>query len=327
MGTSKKESQAPIKPDKVIQTGQILSKKMSPAEVKLIEFLIEKKDDGATYSEISDALSMPKSSIRGRVSKLQQEGLVLKCKKKNQMEVKWVGGIEALESELNESTSSYVQASILAENYDLLVLDPFAVFSLLFENNYWEIIVNLQEGLNDVELSQRVGNPIPLDSIRRILVICDAHNIIKIRNKRLPAGDDMTKLFEPLYEISAVNKDFKECLILIRGLASAISYRMEGNISLNHSHIYDPILESIFPMYLKLRDKVTSNSEEDDNDILKNVVNNYDFAPDMDRIFRNENWRKKLKSSKNVIVDDKTDHILISKTLSSKYKEFIKKSV
>ena len=326
MVTSNNKIQAHLKPDKLIQSAQILSKKMSPDEEKLLKFLIENKDRGISYSEIASSLSMPKSSITRRISKLQQEGLVLKSKRKNQMEVRWIGGIEAIENELNVSTASYIHASILAENYDLLVIDPFSVFSLLFENNYWEIVVNLQEGLNDVELSQRIGNTIPLDSIRRILVICDTHNIIKISNIREPAGDDIVKLFEPLYKIQNVNKEFKGCLILIRGLVSAISYRMEGNTLSNYSHLYDPILETIFPMFLSLIDKATSNPNEDENEILRKVINNYDFAPDMDRIYRHENWRKKLKNCENVTLDEKTDHILISKTLSAKYKDTIKKS-
>jgi Uncharacterized membrane-associated protein/domain len=326
MVASKGKTQTPIKPDKLIQIAKIQSRKLSIDEEKLVEFLIEKKETGASYSEISSSLSMPKNSISRRVNKLQQEGLVLKSKVNNQMIVRWIGGVEAIENELETSTASYVQASILAENYDLLVIDPFSVFSLLFENNYWEIIVNLQVGLNDVELSQRIGNTIQLDSIRRILVICDTHNIIKISKIREPAGNDIIKLFEPLYKIESVNNEFKECLILIRGLASAISYRLEGHISTNYSHLYDPLLESIFPMFLSLRDKITSNPNENERDILKKVIDNYDFAPDMDRIYRNENWRKKLKSSENVRLDEKTDHILISKTLSTRYNEAIKKS-
>ncbi|MDD3999649.1 MAG: MarR family transcriptional regulator [Bacilli bacterium] len=326
MVANKEKTRTPTKPDKLIQIAKTLSKKMSPEEEKLVKYLIENKGRGVSYSEIEKALSMPKPSISRRVSKLQNEGLVVKGKSKNQTEVKWLGGVEAIENELNQATSSFVNASILAENYDLLVIDPFSVFSLIFENNYWEIIANLQEGLNDVELSQRIGNAISLDSIRRILVICDAHNIIKMSNVREHAGDDIVKLFEPLYKIEIVNKEFKACLILIRGLASAISYRMEGKNSQNYSHIYDPILESIFPMFLSLKDKVNSNTNIDERDVLKKVIDNYDFAPDMDRIYRHENWKKKLKSSENITIDEKTDHILISKTLCAKYKDAIKKS-
>lgn len=326
MVASKGKTQTPMKPDKLIQMAKIQSRKLSLDEEKLVEYLVERKDTGASYSEISSVLSMPKNSIMRRVNKLQQEGLVVKSKSNNQMIVRWVGGIEAIENELNQATSSFVNASILAENYDLLIIDPFSVFSLIFENNYWEIIVNLQDGLNDVELSQRIGNSISLDSIRRILVICDAHNIIKISNVREHAGNDIVKMFEPLYKIETVNKEFKECLILIRGLASAMSYRMEGNISPDNCHLYDPILESVFPMFLSLHERVNSNTDVDERDILTKVINNYDFAPDMDRIHRHENWRKKLKNCENVKLDEKTDHILISKTLCAKYKDAIKKS-
>lgn len=326
MVTSKEKTQTPIKPDKLIQMAKIQSKKLSPDEEKLVDFLIEKKETGASYSEISSLLSMPKNSIMRRVNKLQKEGLVVKSKSNNQTIVRWIGGIEAIENELNQANTSYVNASILAENYDLLVIDPFSVFSLIFENNYWEIISNLQEGLNDVELSQKVGKSISQDSIRRILVICDAHNIIKISNIREHAGNDIVKLFEPLYKIETVNKEFKECLILIRGLSSAMSYRMEGNTSSNNCHLYDPILESVFPMFLSLQDKVNSNDNVDEREILNKVIDNYDFAPDMDRIHRHENWRKKLKNCENVKLDEKTDHILISKTLCARYKDAIKKS-
>lgn len=316
---------------KITQLAKNSADALSPVECKIIEYLFEKKE--ATLNEITDELSKSKltarskSSIGKKLTLLEKEGLVIKLRKGRITKIKWVGGIPSLESELQKATYSHTQASLLAENYDSLILDPFSLFSLLFEGHCWEVIMNISPGLNDVELSQRVGTDLPLDSIRRVLVIAEAHNLLNISTIRESAGDNVVKLFEPLYKIESINKEYLDFLVLIRGLCTAISFRMEGKSSSDNSHLYDPLLELIIPMFLTLKDKSLSNSNEDTNEILKNVIYNYDFAPDMDRIYRHENWRKKLKSSSDLTIDKKTDHILISKTLSEEYKNAIKKSV
>ena len=316
---------------KITQLAKHSVEAISPIESKIIEYLFEKKE--ATLDEITDELAKSKltarskSSISKKLILLEKEGLVIKLRKGRITQIKWVGGVPALESELQKATYSHMQASLLAENYDSLIVDPFSIFSLLFEGHCWEVIMNISPGLNDVELSKRIGTDLPLDSVRRVLVIAESHNLLTISTIREPAGDNFIKLFEPLYKIESINKEYQDLLIMIRGLASAISFRMEGNCSPDNSHLYDPLLESTIPMFLTLKDKSISNNNEDVNEILKNVICNYDFAPDMDRIYRHENWRKKLKNNKEVTIDKKTDHVLISKTLSEKYEIAIKKSV
>ncbi len=316
---------------KIIQLAKYSTGSIPPVESKIIEYLAEMKE--VTLDEIMDELAKSKSTARSKstiskkISLLEKEGLVIKFRKGRITKVRWVGGVPSLESELQKATSSHVQASLLAENYDSLIVDPFSIFSLLFEGHCWEVIMNLSPGLNDVELAQRIGIDLPLDSVRRVMVIAESHNLLTISTIREPAGDNTVKLFEPLYRIESVNTEYQEFLIMIRGLASAMSFRMEGKTAPNHSHLYDSLLESIIPMFLTLKDKSASNSDEDVNEILKNVMYNYDFAPDMDRIHRHENWRKKLRNSKDLTIDQKTDHILISKPLSEKYEIAIKKSV
>ena len=185
--------------------------------------------------------------------------------------------------------------------------------------------MTLKEGLNDVEISQRIGSAINLDTIRRVIVTGDAHNLIKISNIREPVGNDFVKLFEPLYKIENVNREYRDFLIMIRGLASAMSFKMDGKTSPEHFHLYEILLDAIIPLFSTLKDKSTSNQNENDNEILKNVIINYDFAPDMDRIHKQENWRKKLKNSENVVLDTKTDHLLVTKQFADNYKKTAKK--
>ena len=41
------------------------------------------------------------------------------------------------------------------------------------------------------------------------------------------------------------------------------------------------------------------------------MLSNDDFVPDLDRTYRQENWRKLLKGSNTVKIDDKTDRLII----------------
>lgn len=297
---------------------------LSPVQEKVATILHENKE--LNRKELEELSGLSDSTITRCVTTLIQEGLVVETNKKRDKRklLRWVGGVPAQEYELEKATERHIQASFLAEYYDSLIVNPFSIFSVLFEDNCWEIIMNLQEGLNDVELSQKIGNSIPLDSVRRVIVIADAHNIIQLSRIRESSGNDIVKLFEPLYKIIKVNNEFKDYLILIRGLASAMSFKIERKSSAEYSHVYDPILEIIFPKFVAFRDKVSSGSNLEENEILKDVVNNYDFAPDMSRYHKNENWKKRLKGSKNLVVDEKTDHILITKTLKENYKNSIK---
>ncbi len=304
---------------KTVQSAKILYKQLNSNDEKIIKVLQEKLE--AYTTDLATEIGINLSTINRRTKFLQDEGLVVKYKKDKKMVVKWVGGTPAIEQELLSATNKHISASLLAENYDSIILNPFSIFALLFEENYWEVIMNLKEGRTDVELGQYVGNSINLDSIRRIIVTCESHNILKINRIRDPAINDVIKLYEPLYRIETVNRDYLEYLIIIRGLASSMSIRMEGKLSKGYSHLYDSLLDMVVPMFLSLRDKATSNIKESDNEILKNVILNYDFAPDLDRIYRNENWRKLLNQSDNIQIDEKSDHIMINKILSENYKK------
>ncbi len=306
---------------KTAQIAKIVNKSLNSNDEKIINLLQEKKE--AYTTDLAEKLGVNLSTINRRTSLLQNEGILVKYKKNNKMVVKWLGGVPAIEQELISASNKHIAASLLAENYDLMIINPFSIFELLFENNYWEIIMNLKEGLTDDELKSYLGNSINLDSIRRILVTCDAHNIIKLNMIREPAENDIVKLYEPLYRIDKVNKEFLEYLILIRGLASAMSMRIEGHTNKNYSHLYDSILDVIAPMFFALKEKSVSNTNEVDNEILKNVILNYDTAGNMDRLYRPANWRKMLNQTNNIIINEKSDNIIITKGLSEDYKKSI----
>lgn len=293
-------------------------------EEKVARIIQNKKE--VSYQSIIDelksteSLELSKPTISRKVRSLEKEGLVIKKTVDKKIIVKWVGGTPALEQELIGATQKHTRASILAENYDMMVSNAFSLFSLLFEDGYWEVIMNLKEGLNDTELHQRLGNDIPLDSIRRILVTSDVHDLIKIKRIRSVSGNDQIRLTEPLYRIDSVNKHYLEYFIVIRGLASAAIARMGGEISEGYTHLYDGLLDVIVLMFLSLRDKAMSNQNEADNEILAKMLMNYDFAPDLDRVYKQENWRKLLKGIGNVKIDDKAERLIIRQALSERYR-------
>jgi len=211
------------------KTANIADKIYKPINVtdeKIIKILQIKKE--AFYKELADELAIDESNIGKHIRRLQDEVLLIRYKKDNRMVVKWIGGVAAIEQELMNATNLHANASLLAECYDDMITQAFAVFSILFEDNYWELVMNFTEGLTEVELGQRIGAAIPLDSIRRVLVICDAHGLVKLNRIREPAESDLIKLFEPLYRIEQVNREYLNYMILIRGLASAMQYRMEN---------------------------------------------------------------------------------------------------
>ncbi|VVB64921.1 Bacterial regulatory protein, arsR family [uncultured archaeon] len=305
---------------KTAQMAEILSKTHNSIDERLIKKLLEMGE--ASYKDLAAELGVKPTSVGRHVKKMRDEGLVFIYKKDNKNFVKWIGGTPAIESELIRATNEHVRASLLAENYDSMITNAYSLFSLLFENHYWEIIMNLKEGLTDLELSQRTGNAITLDSIRRVLVTCDHHDLIKLNTIRGPAGNDPIKIFEPLYRIDKVNAEYLEYFIVIRGLASAVITRMGGKIPNGYAHLYSSLLNSIVPMFFSLKDKVVSNLNESDNKILEKMLLNYDFAPDMDRMYGPDiNWRKLLNVSNNVKIDDRTDHLIIREALSEKYEK------
>jgi len=283
---------------------------LSPNQEKVATILQENKE--LTRKELEDLSKLSDSTITRCVTTLIQEGLVVETNKKRDKRklLKWVGGVPALESELMEATSKRILASDLAEYYDYYVTDAFSLFSLLFDNGCWEIIVNLNDGLSDTELHQRLGKDLPLDVIRRVLVVCDAHNLIKLTRIREPSDSSVKKLFEPLFRIDTVNKEYKEYLTLLRGLASALQFRMENRKVSGYSQMYEGLLEAGGIMYSDLKNKIITSTPPSEINLINKIINNYDFAPDLDRVFKNENWIMKAKSVKFIKHDDNTDHIL-----------------
>lgn len=309
---------------KISKIAGILNQARGSIDDGMVKILSERGEE--SYENLANELKVKAPSTIGRHARqLQQEGLVyvyIKDKKNRKKFVKWIGGTPAFESEINRAASEHVRASLLAEYYDSMIANPFSLFSILFEDHYWEIIMSLSEGLTDLELSQRTGSAISLDSVRRILVTCDAHNLIKLNTIREPALNDVVKIFEPLYRINEVNQKNLEYFIIIRGLASAAIGKMTEKSPNGYVSLYDSLLENVILMYLSLRDNIASNANESEIEILKKMLLNYDFAPDLDRIYEpNINWRKMLKVSTDVNIDERTDHLMIKELLSEKYKK------
>lgn len=297
--------------------------KDEPSNYEKVAEILQQKNTSATINEIVEAVSLSKSTVSGCLKMLRNEGLVVLTNEKRGRKslYRWIGGIPALETELLEATNKHVAASLLAETYDALITDAFALFSILLENNNWEVITNLKEGLTDTEIHQRVGNDIPLDSIRRILVTCDAHNLIKINRIRESAGADFVRLFEPLFRVDFVNKDRLNDLIMLRGLASAMRFEMDDGSKNGYIHPYAILLKLTRNLYSSLQDTVLLTTDKNEQELFAKIIANvYDFAPDLDRVYRSENWRQKLKYSKNIIIDESSDHLLLTDDFTKKCK-------
>ena len=312
---------------KTAKIAKIVNRPIDPVNEKILKIVFERKE--ISVPDLASEVGIKPENIGRRTSILQNEGFVIKTKVgKNHMGlVKWIGGIPSLEEELDHSTKNHIPAGLLAESWDSMVCDPFSPFSLLFENHCWEVIENFKEGLNDLELSQQLGMATSLDAIRRIMIICSAHNLISIKIIRNPAGKDISILFEPIYKIEKINKHYIQYLIIIRGLASAMSYKLEGKASNTSIHPFTPILdlnEQIFELFM---DVISSIKQTEDRDILSNAIKNYDFAPDLDRRFKHENWRLKINGATNVSLDPKTDNIIISQAFLEDSKRKILKEM
>ncbi|KAF5415161.1 MAG: hypothetical protein C5S48_06675 [Candidatus Methanogaster sp.] len=295
--------------------------KDEPSNYEKVAEILQQKSTSATINEIVETASLSRSAVSRCLKMLRNEGLVVLTTEKRgrQSLYHWIGGIPALETELLEATNKHVSASLLAETYDALITDAFALFSILLENNNWEVITNLKEGLTDTEIHQRVGNDIPLDSIRRILVACDAHNLIKINRIRESAGVDFVRLFDPLFRVDFVNKDMLNDLIMLRGLASAMRFEMDDEPKNGYIHPYATLLNLTRNLYSSLQDTVLLTTDKNEQELFAKIIANvYDFAPDLDRVYRSENWRQKLKYSKNIIIDESSDHLLLTDDFTKK---------
>jgi len=304
---------------KTAQIGQIVNESISTTDKKILEILQTKKE--SNYKELANELGIDASSIGRRIRKLQDEGLLIKYKKDNKVIVKWIGGIPTIEQELMNATNTHVSASLLAECYDTMTLHAFAVFSLLFEDNYWEIVMNLKEGLTDLELNQRLGNTIPLDSVRRVLTICDTHNLVKLNRIREPAANNLIKLFEPIYRIEEVNKEFFNFMVIIRGLASAMQYRMENKKVPGCSHPFDPLLNLNVGLFMAFKEYLLSKTSVEEQTLLADILLNYDYSDDLDRLHGKDNWRAKIKSSNNINIGSTSNHVLLSDNFVDTAKE------
>ncbi len=300
----------------MLDTGQ-LAKITSDSELshqnyeRIAEFI--QRNEVVTQKDIRDGTSLGKSVVMRGIKELKSEGLVIIKKEKEgrQSLYKWVGGTPAVEDELESATSKFVTASLLAETYDSLINDAFALFSITFSGYGWEVIANLREGRTDTEIHQSLGNDVSLDSIRRILVISDAHNLIKVKRIRTPAGVDKIRLFEPLYRIECVNKDYLEYMLLFRGLASAIQYRMGGQKTPGYSLLHDKILDMDIQMLIQLKENITSKATRDESGLFMKLLSSYDYASDLDRVYGDVNWRLILNQSKNLKLSD-DDHLMVS---------------
>lgn len=267
----------------------------------------------ATQKEMVDATSLSLSVIKRGIKELKNEGLIIKKREMRGRKslYQWVGGTSAVEDELESATSKFVTASLLAETYDLLINDAFALFSIIFDGYGWEVIANFREGRTDTEIHQSMGNDVSLDSIRRILVICGAQDLIKIKRIRTPAGLNGVRLFEPLYRIESINKDHLEYLLLFRGLASAIRYRISGQKMPGYSLLFDKMLDTDIQMLIQMKDKIMSKTTREEHELFMKLLSNYDYASDLDRVYGEENWRLRLNQSKNLKLST-DDHLMVS---------------
>jgi len=312
---------------KTAKIAKIINQPIDPVNEKILKIVFERKE--ISIPDLAAEIGIKPENISRRIRALQNEGFVIKTKVgKNHMGlVKWLGGIPALEDELESSTKNHITAGLLADIWDSMVCDPFSPFSLIFENHCWEVIANFREGLNDLELSQQLGKAMPLDTIRRIMTICSAHNIISIKTIRNPAGKDLSVLFEPLYKIEKVNKENVRYLMFIRGLASAMSYKFERKSSDTSIHPFAPVLDLNEQIFEIFSDILLSVKQTEDREILMKSLNNYDFAQDLDRLYKQENWRIKLKNTSIVSLDPKSDNIIISKSFFNESKNKILKEM
>ncbi|MEA1864308.1 MAG: hypothetical protein U9N46_03800, partial [Euryarchaeota archaeon] len=73
--------------------------------------------------------------------------------------------------------------------------------------------------------------------------------------------------------------------------------------------------------YSSLQDTVLLTTDKNEQELFAKIIANvYDFAPDLDRVYRSENWRQKLKYSKNIIIDESNDHLLLTDDFTKKCK-------
>jgi len=312
---------------KTVGLAETLYANVTENDLKIIEYLSQNPDCELTYKEISENCHISTSTVSRRIKLMEIEGLIVKFRTKKGTKVKWLGGIPSYEEELASATARRTSAASIAENYDLLILDRFSLFSLIFEDNYWEVFSNLKSGLNDVEILQNASNILPLDGIRRVLMTAEAHNLIKLKTLRQPAGNSPSLLFEPLYRIEEVNELYLNYLRIIRGLSSAISVNMEGWHDENTPHMYNNLLELTFKMFLGMEKSISENNDPNSKMILKLMLNNYENYSDLDKRSGEGSWRLLIKDTTDLIANSKKEMLLLHKDYSLKCKNQMLKEI
>ena len=307
MASNKKKSGT----SKTAKIAKIVNKPKDPVDERILEIVFKRGE--ISVPDLTTEIEVSRETIRRHTTLLQNEGFIVKIKglKNNAAIVKWIGGTPAIESELLNATNNRIAASLLAESFDSMITGAFSVFSLLFEDDCWEVLMNMKEGLTDLELQKNIGSTTNLDTVRRVLIICNAHNFIKINIIRNPAGRDIIQLFEPLYRIDEINREYVEYLVLIRGLASAIQYKITTKKTPEYSHLYENILDNDIRDLINLKKRITKEPVGKEFDLLNKLLFNYDFASDLDNIYRDGNWKMDIKQSKYLKLGE-NDRIIIS---------------
>jgi hypothetical protein len=100
-------------------------------------------------------------------------------------------------------------------------------------------------------------------------------------------------------------------MLLFRGLASAIQYRMSGQKTPGHSLLYDKMLDTDIQMLIQLKDMAINKTTREESELFAKLLSNYDYASDLDRVYGDVNWRLILNQSKNLKISD-DDHLVVS---------------
>lgn len=312
-----------VKKTKIAKIAEVINPKFSDSDLKMMDILSNNPDQKYSYAEISEECGVSVSSVSRRIRYLATEGLVIRIPVgKNRVKVQWVGGVPRFETELISATSRRASAALLTENYDSMVLDRFSLFSLIFDDNYWEVITNLHVGLNDVEILQRLSHVLSLDGIRRVMVIASAHNIVKLTTIREPSGTDISSIFEPLYRISEVNRRYVNYLIMMRGLAGAMSWEFEGIDTQNQRHIYQSILSVAYSGYMGVKNETMEQVDPRVSTILTKLMDNYSSMNDLEKMMGDDGaWRINVIEYPKIFSVAPTDELGITDT----YSELLKK--
>ena len=86
-------------------------------------------------------------------------------------------------------------------------------------------------------------------------------------------------------------------------------------------HPYDTLLNSTRNLYSALIDAVNSTPNKLEKELLEKIIFDvYDFAPDLDRLYRSGDWRGSIRNSENIIIDEISEYLLLNVNYIKKYK-------